>query len=127
MGRKIALDLPKVLEDLGAQINRDNELQEIQDESLLKKFKLRPKKYEGREIIIEIMFSGRLRSVDIDTSNCLYIKAGDANIYRVKIKLLYGCKKSVEWGPYDLVEKYEEETGLLLMDTPSYVGKNMME
>lgn len=163
LGRKIALDLPKLLEDFGAQINRENELQEIQDESLLKKFILRPKKYEGSEMIIEIMFYGSLYSVDIDTSNCLHIKAGDAiqtnittlkgkkhftlyaekeqadwlennqdiieedSIYRVKIKLLYGYKKSVEWGPHDMVEKYEEETGLLLMDTPFYVGKNTIE
>lgn len=163
LGRKIALDLPNVLEDLGAQINRNNELQNFQDESLLKKFNLRPKKYEGSQTIIEVTFSKHLYSVDINTSDCLHIKAGDAvqigitslrereyftlyaeneqadwlednkemieddDIYRVKVKLLYGYKKSATWGSYDYIEKYEEEKGLLLIDIPTYVGKDSKE
>lgn len=38
--------------------------------------------------------------------------------------MLYGYKTFAEWGAEDILERYEEHTGLLLLDIPKLIGKD---
>jgi hypothetical protein len=85
LAKRIAQDLPPVLEGIG--VHFEPEPQQVIEEDakeLLKRFQARPRKYAGREVTVNIKVTGDVLPVDESECSALKLPIGDAIERQVK-------------------------------------------
>lgn len=89
LAKRISQDLPPILKEIGVQIEREPE-EAVQADvtEIVKRFRVRPAKYVGREITIQCTVIGDVQAVDDEDCNALGLPLGDAIERRVQSDVL---------------------------------------
>lgn len=131
LAKRITQDLPPVLQGIGVHVELEPEAIVKEDSTeILKRFRVRPAKYGGREVTLRCRIEGEARATDEDECIALKLPMGDAierrvepltgeppiswliatreiadafeelsvgTEVKVRVKLLWGRKRSVDW------------------------------
>jgi len=95
LAKRIAQDLPPILQDIGVAIEPEpKELLTADAKEILDRFKARPAKYSGREITADCSITGDVQGVSSNGCEALDLPLGDAIKRRVDSKVL-GKRQSI--------------------------------
>lgn len=99
LAKRLSQDLPPILENIGIEIEKkEEEAVPADDKELIRRFKVRPKKYAGQDITLNGVVQGGAGNVLSDTASAFDLTLGDAIQRKIDFPLLDDFKQVVGEG-----------------------------